>query len=97
VAAVSVGVVGGAALLDLSYEEDSEADVDCNVVMTSSYGFVELQGTGERGAFPRKELDEMLCLAETGLERIFSAQKDALGLSASEAGLFEALAAKRGQ
>jgi len=60
VAAVSVGIVGGAALLDLDYREDSEAETDMNVVMNSGGGFIEVQGTAEGHAFRREELDRLL-------------------------------------
>jgi ribonuclease PH len=91
VAAVSVGLVEGAPLLDLSYEEDKTAEIDCNVVMTSAGNFVELQCTGEKSSFSRNSLDYMLSLAETGLEKIFSVQREALALSADEEGLFDSL------
>jgi ribonuclease PH len=80
IAAISVGIVDGAAVLDLDYNEDSAADVDMNVVMTGSGEFVELQGTGEEATFTRSQLDEMLGLAETGIENLLEAQKAALGL-----------------
>ena len=80
VAAVSVGVVGGVPLLDLDYAEDSKAEVDCNVVMTDSEAFVELQGTAEGAPFPRATLDELLVLASFGLDGLFAAQRVALGL-----------------
>src|SRR5205085_9838106 len=70
VAAVSVGLVGGAALLDLDYSEDSVADVDMNVVMTGSEQLVEVQATAERTAFDRAALDSMLDLAADGIGRI---------------------------
>ena len=80
IAAISVGIVDGAAVLDLDYNEDSAADVDMNVVMTGSGEFVELQGTGEEATFTRAQLDEMLGLAETGIEKLLVAQKTALGI-----------------
>jgi ribonuclease PH len=70
-AAISVGVVGGVPALDLPYIEDSTAEVDMNVVMTSDGRFVEVQGTAEGMAFSREELDAMLALAESGLKEIF--------------------------
>jgi ribonuclease PH len=79
VAAVSVGKVGGEYLLDLNYAEDSEAEVDFNVVMTGAGGFIELQGTGEQGTFSKSELNKMLALANKGLKRIRKAQQKALG------------------
>ena len=75
-AAVSVGIVGGVALLDLPYVEDSTAEVDMNVVMTESGRFVEVQGTAEGLAFSRGELDEMLALAETGINELVAMQKE---------------------
>jgi len=78
VAAVSVGIVGGVAMLDLPYEEDSRADTDMNVVMTGAGGFVEVQGTAEQAAFSREELDELLDLAARGIRAIHSAQRDVL-------------------
>lgn len=94
VAATSVGKINGTPMLDLCYEEDRVAEVDCNVVMTTRGDFVELQGTGEGGFFSRAELDELIALAESGLSRIFEFQRDLLDLSASERQLF-ALLAKR--
>ena len=78
VAAVSVGIVGGRALLDLPYEEDSRADVDMNVVMTSDGEFVEVQGTGEGGTFRRAQLDELTDLAWKGIQRLLEAQRRVL-------------------
>jgi ribonuclease PH len=74
VAAVSVGVVDGVCLLDLPYEEDSRAEVDMNVVMTSSGRFVEVQGTAEGMPFTKSELDEMLSLAEHGIAQLLDLQ-----------------------
>ncbi len=81
VAAVSVGIVGGEALLDLPYEEDSTAGVDFNVVMTAGGRFVELQGTAEGEAFDRGQLDGLLDLAAGGIEQLVAAQREALGIS----------------
>ena len=78
VAAVSVGVVGGVAMLDLPYEEDSRADTDMNVVMTGSGGFVEVQGTAEQAPFSRGELDALLDLAARGISAIHEAQRAVL-------------------
>ena len=72
--AVSVGVVGGTPMLDLDYSEDAGAEVDMNVVMTSSGKFVEVQGTAEGAPFARGELDELLSLAEHGIAQILDAQ-----------------------
>ncbi|HTW98741.1 MAG TPA: ribonuclease PH [Acidimicrobiales bacterium] len=74
-AAVSVGVVGGACLLDLDYSEDSRAEVDMNVVMTSDGRFVEIQGTAEGAPFTRSELDELLGLAARGIGELVAAQE----------------------
>ncbi len=79
VAAVSVGIVDGAALLDLPYEEDSRAEVDMNVVMTSQGEYVELQGTAEGQTFKKAELDAMTELAWVGIQELLGAQKKALG------------------
>jgi ribonuclease PH len=79
VAAVSVGLVGGEPLLDLSYEEDAGAEVDCNVVMTGSGALVEVQGTAEGAPFSRGDLDAMLDLAESGIKQLSQIQRDALG------------------
>jgi ribonuclease PH len=78
VAAVSVGVVAGTPLLDLCYEEDSQADVDMNVVMTADCGLIETQATAEKGSFSRAELNGLIDLAEVGLKEIFAAQKAVL-------------------
>ena len=80
VAAVSVGVYQGAPVLDLDYAEDSACDTDMNVVMTGAGGYVEVQGTAEGAAFSRKELDELLVLADKGIRELVIAQKHALGL-----------------
>lgn len=79
VAAVSVGIVGGEARLDLCYAEDREAAVDANVVVAEPDRFVEVQGTAERGAFTRPELDHLLDLALGGAAQVFSAQRAVLG------------------
>ena len=78
VAAVSVGVVDGAVVLDLDYVEDSACDTDMNVVMTGAGGFVELQGTAEGAPFTRAEMDALLALAQDGIVRLVAAQKAAL-------------------
>ncbi len=79
VAAVSVGIVKGSPVLDLNYAEDSTADVDMNVIMTGSGGFIEVQGTAERHPFESKDLNRMLNLAKQGIEKIISLQQEALG------------------
>jgi ribonuclease PH len=78
VAAVSVGMVGGANLLDLDYAEDHVAQVDFNVVGTDAGRYVELQGTAEGRAFSREDLDGLLDLAKTGLGQLFEAQAAAI-------------------
>ena len=78
VAAISVGVVQGQALLDLNYVEDSTAEVDMNVVMTGSGEFVEVQGTAEQVPFSRARLDALLAVAETGIRRLVGLQRRAL-------------------
>jgi ribonuclease PH len=75
VAAVSVGVVDGEVCLDLEYSEDVAADTDCNVVMTGSGEFVEVQGTAEGAAFDRDELNQMLDLAQTGIAELVEHQR----------------------
>lgn len=78
VAAVSVGIVEGTALLDLDYSEDSRAEVDFNVVGTDAGTYVEVQGTAEGKPFDRAAMERLLALADTGLARLFTAQKEAL-------------------
>lgn len=77
-AAISVGIVDGAALLDLPYPEDSTAEVDFNVVMTGSGDLIEVQGTAEGKAFTRSQLDELLDLATAGIETIVTRQRAAV-------------------
>ncbi|MDY6794663.1 MAG: ribonuclease PH [Actinomycetota bacterium] len=87
VAAVSVGMVDERPLLDLDFEEDSRADVDMNVVMTGDERLIEIQGTAEKKAFTRGELDEMLQLAQEGIQKMIDLQKRVLmsenGIAAS--------------
>jgi ribonuclease PH len=78
VAAVSVGLVEGQVLLDLPYAEDSTAEVDMNIVCTGAGKFIEIQGTAEREPFTREQMNEMLALAEKGINDIFVAQRNAL-------------------
>ncbi|MBO5723042.1 MAG: ribonuclease PH, partial [Lentisphaeria bacterium] len=75
VAAVSVGIVNGEAVLDLNYAEDSNAEVDMNIIMTESMELIEVQGTAEGAPFSRKQLNELIDLAEVGLKQIFAAQR----------------------
>ena len=79
IAAISVGIVDGDAVLDLDYNEDSAADVDMNVVMTGGGEFVELQGTGEEATFDRNQLEQMLELADSGIKNLLAAQRAAIG------------------
>lgn len=78
VAAVSVGIIEGTPILDLAYAEDSTADVDMNIVCTGRGQFIEIQGTAEREPFTREQMDEMLKLAEKGVNELFEAQRAAL-------------------
>ncbi|HEY2216765.1 MAG TPA: ribonuclease PH [Solirubrobacteraceae bacterium] len=78
VAAVSCGMVGGRALLDLDYSEDSTAEVDANVVMTGDGGLIEVQATAERTPLSRASLDELLALAAAGIEQLQAAQQQAI-------------------
>ena len=79
VAAVSVGLKDGELLLDLDYTEDSTADADFNIVMTDAGDLVEIQATAEGEAFPRQRVGDALALAARGMERLFAAQRGALG------------------
>lgn len=79
VAAVSVGMVGKTALLDLSYDEDSRADVDMNFVMTGKSMLIEVQGTAEKTPFTKEQFDTMYQYAQKGIAEITRAQKAALG------------------
>ena len=78
VAAISVGIVEGTPLLDLEYTEDSACDTDMNVVMTGAGHFVEVQGTAEGVAFTRKEMDQLLALAEKGIGELMTLQRESL-------------------
>jgi len=77
-AAISVGVYKGEAVLDLDYPEDCDAETDMNVVMNDAGDFIEIQGTAEGVAFNRKELDSMLSLAESGISDLIKCQREAL-------------------
>ena len=79
VAAISVGVVAGTPMLDLAYEEDSNADVDMNVVKTGDGRFIEVQGTAEGPPFERAELDSLLGLADSGIQQLIAIQKSVVG------------------
>lgn len=76
VAAVSVGIWRGEPVLDLAYAEDSEADVDCNIVMNDAGHFIEIQGTAEGATFDENELNRMLSLARSGIGNLLGAQRD---------------------
>jgi len=78
VAATSVGILSGNLLLDLTYEEDSQADVDMNVVMTGKGEFIEIQGTAERRTFAKEQADKLLTLAKKGIEELVDIQKNFL-------------------
>ena len=78
VAAISVGIYQGAAILDLDYAEDADCDTDMNVVMTGQQGIVEIQGTAEGNPFTRTQMDELLDLAATGIGELMAQQKAAL-------------------
>lgn len=78
IASVSVGIFKGHAVLDLDYAEDSNAETDMNIVMTESGGFIELQGTGEDGDFSHAQLQEMIALAEVGINELIAAQRQVL-------------------
>jgi ribonuclease PH len=79
VAAVSAGIVQGDVLLDLCYEEDSQAEVDFNVVMNAKGHYVEIQGTAEGIPFDRGQMDALLDVAQQGIEELLAAQREALG------------------
>jgi ribonuclease PH len=79
IAAVSLGIVDGEALLDLDYREDSSADVDMNVVMTGTGRIIDIQATAEREPFTQERLDELLALARGGIGTIAAAQREAVG------------------
>jgi len=78
-AAVSVGRVGGEVFVDLAYEEDSKAEVDMNLVMTGKGRFVEVQGTAERLAFDKKDLDDFLAVGERAIQELVALQKELVG------------------
>ncbi|UCH11999.1 MAG: ribonuclease PH [Candidatus Omnitrophota bacterium] len=80
VASVSVGIVNGKIILDLTYREDSQADVDMNIVMTEKGKFIEIQGTAEGRPFTKTDMDHMLELAKKGIEKLIRKQKEVLKL-----------------
>lgn len=79
VAAISVGVVNGEPVLDLNYQEDFNAKIDMNVIMTDAKEYIEIQGTGEEAPFNKKELSKLLELAEKGIMELINKQKEVLG------------------
>ncbi len=81
VAAVSVGLLQGEAFLDLNYVEDVAATVDFNVVMNDQLGIIEVQGTAEEGSFSRTQMNQIVDLAEKGIQQLFAAQREALSSS----------------
>jgi ribonuclease PH len=81
VAATSVGILNEEKILDLCYIEDSNAQVDMNIVMTDEGKFIEIQGTGEESPFSRKELDELIALGEKGIKNMIAIQKDSLKMN----------------
>lgn len=89
VAAVSVGVIDGVEMLDLCYEEDSNVIVDMNVVMTDSGDLVEIQATGEKAPFSRKQMDNLILLAQKGISELLDIQKKVLGEAAKKIGSAE--------
>lgn len=86
IAATSVGRCNGELILDLCYTEDSAAEVDMNIVMTGAGRFVEVQGTGEEASFTRQEINEMIDLAQQGIEWLINYQKEVLGATAKGIG-----------
>jgi len=78
IAATSVGITGNDFLLDLTYEEDSRADVDMNVIMTGSGKFIEVQGTAEKNSFSKEQMDNLLALAGRGIAELIDIQKNLL-------------------
>lgn len=79
VAAISVGVVNGAVVVDLDYQEDSGAEVDMNIVATADGRLVEVQGTAEKGAFARAQLEAMVDAGLAGVAQLVALQRQALG------------------
>jgi ribonuclease PH len=77
-AAVSVGIVNGVSLLDLKYDEDSNADVDMNIICTGDGRFIEVQGTAERAPFTGEQMSQLLDLAKKGIEQLIKIQREAL-------------------
>ncbi len=80
VAAISVGIVNGEKCLDLNYEEDSGAEVDMNIIMTSAEKMVEVQGTAEKKPFSAKDLNDLIGLAKSGIDDLIGLQKKLIKL-----------------
>ena len=89
IAAVSVGIKDGEAILDLNYSEDSTCQVDMNLVMTDRGEFIEIQGTGEESPFNKTQLREMMELAEKGIQELIEIQKQSLGEIADKVGTYD--------
>ncbi|HPL99644.1 MAG TPA: ribonuclease PH [Bacillota bacterium] len=89
IAAVSVGIKDGEAILDLNYSEDSTCQVDMNMVMTDRGEFIEIQGTGEESPFNKVQLQEMMELAEKGIQELIEIQKRSLGEIADKVGTYD--------
>jgi len=83
IAAVSAGIVGGSALVDLNYAEDKAASVDLNLVATQDGEFVEIQGSGEEATFTQAQLEQMLALGRKGIGELIAAQRQALARMAA--------------
>ena len=84
IAAVSVGIVKGQVLLDLSYTEDSSAEVDCNIVQTDSGAYIEIQGTAEGQPFDREQLDQLLALGDQGIRNLLTLQQQCMQMITGE-------------
>jgi ribonuclease PH len=83
IAAISVGLLGGEPFLDLNYAEDVAADIDFNIVMNEHLNIIEVQGTAEEGSFSRTQLNQIMDLAEKGIQELLEAQRRTLGDAAS--------------
>ncbi|MBI2251633.1 MAG: ribonuclease PH, partial [Armatimonadetes bacterium] len=81
IAAISIGIINGEELLDLTYKEDFQADVDSNLVMTQSGEIIEIQGTAEKKPFSKKQLNKMLSLGEKGIQELILMQKEILKIN----------------
>lgn len=87
VAAISVGVLNDEIILDLCYEEDSRAQVDMNIVMTDKGEYIEIQGTGEESPFTKEQMNEMLSVAEEGINNLVAIQKDCIKEAGNRIGM----------